>query len=354
VTQIYNRLKRSPKYTFFRVVSTRLEACNGKAEIDPNHEVSLTEEEFQRAKDANKFMYCWTEARGKDTPIQWAIPASLSNALGDGKKVLLVIPSIHRSVASDIEKILSLAFPVKVLAITTTATTILSRIRANPKLLFTSPALGIPVTATTESLSGDNAPSSARPGSSQAGSTSTSSGAAAAAASSASQANDQFQALIYASLQTLSGSKLEEKIGAAKKRLTKLMSEAEPFASAPGVVHINNENSIDSAVEEMLSVIGFDPENDFKVEPTVSTGLQDCPAQEYLQKTVYGALFPALRALSVMRPADPVEYLALTLLKQSQSTSVQQQQLERIRSVEAALRVQYTLEQREAEETGRL
>jgi len=76
----------------------------------------------------------------------------------------------------------------------------------------------------------------------------------------------------------------------------------------------------------------------------VELDLQTCSAQEYLARTVYPLLAPAMQLLDDVRPADPVEYLALQLSKEAQTQRERVHQLNQIHHIREQLREQFRQE----------
>ncbi len=72
--------------------------------------------------------------------------------------------------------------------------------------------------------------------------------------------------------------------------------------------------------------------------------LQNCSAQEYLARTIYPTLAPALQLLDDLRPVDPVEYLALVLCKEADTRRTRVAQLDQIHELREQLRTQYKKE----------
>jgi hypothetical protein len=104
------------------------------------------------------------------------------------------------------------------------------------------------------------------------------------------------------------------------KKLKKQYSQ-EPTAAENGdnssvvVTTILNDGSVVQGVEAFLVALGFDPDRDIpSVDPA---DLKRCAAQDYLKRTVFPDLAPALTLLELQRPANAVEVLALQLIKQA-------------------------------------
>ena len=72
--------------------------------------------------------------------------------------------------------------------------------------------------------------------------------------------------------------------------------------------------------------------------------LQTCSAQEYLARTIYPRLAPALQMLEDLRPVDPVEHLALLLCKEADTKRTRVAQLDQIHELREQLRAQYKKE----------
>jgi hypothetical protein len=72
--------------------------------------------------------------------------------------------------------------------------------------------------------------------------------------------------------------------------------------------------------------------------------LQTCSAQEYLARTIYPTLAPALQLVDSVRPADPVEFLALQLAKEADTRRQRVEQLNHIHDIREQLRAQYKKE----------
>lgn len=376
-----------------RMVSTRQEATGSKLDVDPNHETSVSMEEFDAHKEGGRFLYTWTEPRGKDVAVQWGIPGSTMNALMDGKKVILVVPAVHRQVAAEMEKILGAAFPVRVLAISSSVASILTRLKANPSLFVTSSSisLGLPPPSqphqqqptqsgdklhtarqhSDESSSGANSNppsfSSSSFSSTNASSSASSSSSSSSTTSSSSSTPSLAQQIALATT-ALVGTKIEERLAVAKKRLAKMQSESEPVS--PSVVVIDNDKDVDAAFDSLLSAIGYDPNTDFKSSSPSSSStsssssissshdgsvdLKTCDANEYLRRTVLGSLMRSLEIIDAVRPSDPIEYLALSLLRDNQLSTVQNEQLREVRDAELMIRKKVMEEREEAAENGRL
>jgi hypothetical protein len=72
--------------------------------------------------------------------------------------------------------------------------------------------------------------------------------------------------------------------------------------------------------------------------------LQTCSPQEYLARTIYPTLAPALLLLDDIRPVDPVEYLALQLYKEADTQRKRVAQLDQIHTIREQLRAEYKKE----------
>lgn len=72
--------------------------------------------------------------------------------------------------------------------------------------------------------------------------------------------------------------------------------------------------------------------------------LATCAAQDYLARTVYPALAAALDQVDHVRPADPVEYLAVLLHKEAETSRKRIDQLNQIHTLREQLRAQFTKE----------
>jgi hypothetical protein len=81
-----------------------------------------------------------------------------------------------------------------------------------------------------------------------------------------------------------------------------------------------------------------------EAERAAKFDLQTCAAQDYLARTVYPVLVQALEQVDHVRPADPVEYLALLLHKEAATTNRRVTQLNEIHKIREELRAEYTKE----------
>ena len=72
--------------------------------------------------------------------------------------------------------------------------------------------------------------------------------------------------------------------------------------------------------------------------------LSTCSAQEYLSRTIYPTLAPLLTALDQIRPSNPVEYLALSLIREASTTRERVAQLDQIHEMREGLREQFKRE----------
>lgn len=102
-----------------------------------------------------------------------------------------------------------------------------------------------------------------------------------------------------------------------------------PEAKGNDLTVVENEGTEEEGLEELLKALAFDPLLD--LPPTASDdselNLATCSPQEYLSAMLYPYLMPALERLSIERPADPVEFLALYL---QQSSSTYQKRVEEL------------------------
>lgn len=99
-----------------------------------------------------------------------------------------------------------------------------------------------------------------------------------------------------------------------------------------------------TAVTDSGRIIQFTP--DITVNPSNATAvdLSTCSVEEYLSRTVYPLLQPALSIIDTVRPADPIEYLALILYESSNTNRAATIELEQLESIKSALKQQLTAE----------
>ncbi len=131
-----------------------------------------------------------------------------------------------------------------------------------------------------------------------------------------------------------------------------MLSETEP--ASPQVILIDNDRSPSLACQDMLQAIDFDPEEDFKVPPPAPADLKSCTPQEYLCRTIYPTLIPALQMLDTMRPSDPVEFLAMCMLRDEHMARVQLAQLKKVREAEQNIRNEELANYKDSLEYGRI
>ena len=446
--EAFKRLQASSTFCFMRIVSTRVDtAADGtvtpKPEVDPGFEVAVSESAFACHRDLGRFAHIWADTRPKEPPVYFAIPASLGQALQDGKKVVVFIAlPQHRMVISDLETLYSSVARINLVLVNASVQTIMAR--AKTAVLTASAALQAqnggagsagsgrvgspgnsssrrtaaannnnnnnnnnssdsgsatsaaanasvpahpPATPPTNATSVNTANSAASTASTSTPATNTG-GAGSAAAGGSQSAVSSALAIPTASVPStfvasgaalglnllVGANKLDDKLALVKKRLIKTMQELEPLA--PVATAVNNDGTIADGVAALLPAIGFQGEIDF-VNPNstsnsnstansshgghgsakgghLSTPLATCPPQEYLERVIFPALTPALETLDVLRPTDPVEYLALLLLKQEQTLRSQVACHRAVEQLRAALRAQVVAERIDVAENGRL
>jgi ribose 1,5-bisphosphokinase PhnN len=387
-----------------------------KPEVDANFEVAVSESDFVKHRELGRFSHVWADTRPKEPPVYFGIPTSLGHALQDGKKVVIFIAlPQHRMVISDLEALYSPLAPIHLVIINAATPTVIARVKTvvvsatNAQLAaggsgggvigapgtgstvgaagrLSSPAsstrraLPLAAAASADAPAGPLPPPTPPSGPAPAAATATTSSSSSSSSASSTAASASLSAAVPASLLT-SGSalgigllvgapKLDEKLALVKKRLVKLMQELEPL-SAVGTV-VNNDGSVEEGTAALLAALSFQGEADFADRLTATAGasagaggpragsrgaalhLQTCPAQEYLEHTVFPALVPALETLDVLRPSDPVEYLAMLLLKQDQTVAAHVAQHRALEQIRAALRAQVVAERIDNAETGRI
>ena len=289
-------------------------------------------------------MYTWAESQGsRESPYYYGIPASVVSALASEKKVMIVLPQLSKPVLTDIYAGFGVAYPLRVILLTVSPNILLERLKNGLLAGTTSSSvckhygLTPPTrdTATRDSArdsasgsAGSSTPSS-RPQSTEARRR----GAKEADASPSAQAQ-----------------KLEEKLQAAKKKITKMLTDAEGIHAQ--VTTISNDANINTGVVHVLKALDFQGDADLLPPPSTPTeeasdepiDLSTCSPDKYLQRTVGAALEVALRQLEIVRPADPIEYLALHLLRDNQIQMAEQSVVEKVAAVRDAVTVQVVCE----------
>lgn len=341
-------------------------------------------------------------AGSASSAAQWGVPVSVTHALADGRTVFLLVPSgVREDTAATIESVIGAAYPVKTVVVTASLATVLARLRAEPRLLFTSSAVGAgtlpnrPASSTggakeraaaaaaaagsSGSAAGAGAAAAGAPGLGRRLSSATTKGTAAGSGSSSSTSSGAgidlaslaagYHAMAASAASLLAGSKLEERLGAAKKKLTKMQADSEPLPSSALV--LDNEKPVDQTVAVFLEATGIraDPSasaasassSPLAAAAAGSAGESDetadlatCSAQEYLKRTVLPYVLPALQTVEALRPSDPVEYLALCILQRSEQEATLLKQLQAIRRAEQGVRDSLAEAQVENAEVGRI
>lgn len=247
----------------------------------------------------NRFVYIWQEVRAKETPYYYGVPASLVTALAQDKKVVLVVPSQHKTAINDLEVAFGMAHPVRIINVATSVPVILARM----KTAMTDNILSV----SAVKQFGLNSGGGKRP-----------------------QSSDE-----------KNNKNTDDKLNNIKKRLVKMVQEADVLSS--NVCVVPNDGTIEQSTTDMLRALDFEGERDFASQQTSVSSVVDlktCPPDVYLQHTVIPTLLPALQILDTVRPADPVEFLALHMLKQEQITRVQTLEAQAIADLKEKLTIQ--------------
>lgn len=85
------------------------------------------------------------------------------------------------------------------------------------------------------------------------------------------------------------------------------------------VIQLDNITTPQEGGTVFLDILGFDPDTD--ILPPDANDLQNCLPQDYLKRTVFPHLAAGLNLLEVVRPADPVDFLAAYLYKSATTTT---------------------------------
>lgn len=121
--------------------------------------------------------------------------------------------------------------------------------------------------------------------------------------------------------------------------------KAIPEAKGETIKQVDFEGEVEQALEGMLEALGFDSLTD--LPPSDEEGqlnLATCSAQDYLKHVLYPHLAPALERITVERPADPVEFLALYLKKSAGTTRERIKELTELKAVKTRLRAEKSSE----------
>lgn len=114
---------------------------------------------------------------------------------------------------------------------------------------------------------------------------------------------------------------------------------AELLSQFKSHIHVlPNNGAVDDGVNSLLNCIGYDREAESR--RATAFDLQTCSVQDYLQRTIFPTLYPALDMLERLRPADPVDFLAVYLYQQASTQRTRTQQLEEIHQLREKLRTQ--------------
>jgi hypothetical protein len=128
------------------------------------------------------------------------------------------------------------------------------------------------------------------------------------------------------------------------KRLKKQYSQ-EPTAENSDVSSRYSTTAaqcIVQGVEAFLVALGFDPDRGI---PSVNPeDLKRCSAQDYLKRTMFPDLAPAMTLLEMQRPSNAVEFLALQLIKQTSMRKHHVAKLIKAKQVRQQLRQSLTAE----------
>lgn len=125
------------------------------------------------------------------------------------------------------------------------------------------------------------------------------------------------------------------------KKVKKVESELPVAAVGLSVVKCVNEGTLEEGIAAFLTAIGFDPLIDIPPKSEAEIARQElatCPANEYLKRVLYPYLFPALSRIDSERPEDPIEMLALHLLRAARSDRIRSNELIELKEVTMQLR----------------
>jgi hypothetical protein len=156
--------------------------------------------------------------------------------------------------------------------------------------------------------------------------------------------------------------KIDEKLVVVRKKLTKMLSDAESLHPQLCLVH-NNGPVVEALVEllKSLDLSSAPPEQGDSdagsaadSADAAAVDLKTCPAEVYLQHTVAHTLELALSQLDALRPADPVEFLALHMLREAQLASTEEQGMQRIAEARESITTQVVCERLLAQIDGRV
>jgi ribose 1,5-bisphosphokinase PhnN len=102
------------------------------------------------------------------------------------------------------------------------------------------------------------------------------------------------------------------------------------------VVDVWNDATIKEAALLLLGALGFNASVD--IPPPDENDLQNCLPQDYLKRVVFPYLAPALSMMERIRPADPVNWLALQLYKDASETKSTVAELTRAKQMRLEIR----------------
>jgi len=140
------------------------------------------------------------------------------------------------------------------------------------------------------------------------------------------------------------GNKAEVKL--VVKKIAKLQNDLK--ARTEPMLVIDNSGTVDEATQQLLLMMGFDAA--FEIPPPDANDLQNCLPQDYLKRTVFPCLAAGLTLLDTVRPADPVDFLAMYLHRSATTTTrkvAEMREQQRLRTeLRKEVQLQYDVEGR--------
>lgn len=132
------------------------------------------------------------------------------------------------------------------------------------------------------------------------------------------------------------------------KKLAKLLADFRSNKAIEGFTEIDNSGSVEQATDSLLNAMGFDVS--VEIPPPDENDLENCLPQDYLKRTIFPVLAPALHLLDKTRPADPVTFLATYLYRSASETKRNVAEMRKRQQIRQELRrkvaAEYNLEGR--------